>query len=291
MSDRRVCVSYRRNDPGSFGLTIVMQPFADPSALGDAGTSGGKSTCTSENRASAERRVCPRKVGFVGIGSRITVLTTQSCQYYHLLRARHPSHRRSGSGERGFGGHAESPPLRAGHPRFSRDVGHAGRFGSAEGQLPPACAGGARAGYGWPMERKWGGLTERLLVATAAFLSSFRRAPWVRSPRIRVGKSTGCPRAISSPWAHGSRPRGGRSGSSCERGRQTPGDPGGGYRGSLPVGDGSGGFQQRTHRGHHDTRFEGTTTNPRPAAARIAWWSWRTLCRRSPSFQGAIDRA
>jgi hypothetical protein len=25
-----------------------------------------------------------------------------------------------------------------------------------------------------------------------------------------------------------------------------------------------------------------STMNPRPAAARIAWWSWRTLCRRNP---------
>ena len=37
--------------------------------------------------------------------------------------------------------------------------------------------------------------------------TSFRRAPWVRSLRIRIGKSIGCPRAISSPWAHGSSAR------------------------------------------------------------------------------------
>src|SRR5581483_4090676 len=41
-----------------------------------------------------------------------------------------------------------------------------------------------------------------------------------------------------------------------ERGGQTPGDPGGGYRGPLPVGDGPGGIHQRTHRGHHETGFE-----------------------------------
>ena len=49
---------------------------------------------------------------------------------------------------------------------------------------------------------KWGGLTERLLVATAKFPTSFRRAPpWARSPWIQVGKPIDCPRAISSPWA------------------------------------------------------------------------------------------
>ena len=37
---------------------------------------------------------------------------------------------------------------------------------------------------------------------------------------------------------------------------QTPGDPVGGYRGPLPVADGPGGVQQRTHRSHRDTRFE-----------------------------------
>ena len=98
-------------------------------------------------------------------------------------------------------------------------------------------------------ERKWGGLTERLLVATAAsyVVSSVALGPVASNPNR---KSTGCPRVRSSPWAHGC-PRGGRSCSSRERGGQTSGDPGGGYRGSLPVGGGPGGFQQRTHRGHH----------------------------------------
>ena len=47
-------------------------------------------------------------------------------------------------------------------------------------------------------KRKWGGLTERLLVATAA---SYVVSParWARSPPIRNAKPTDCPRAISSP--------------------------------------------------------------------------------------------
>ncbi len=69
------------------------------------------------------------------------------------------------------------------------------------------------------------------------------------------------------------RPRGGRPRSSCDKGGQTPGDPGCGFRGSLSVGHGAGRFQQRTHRGHHETRFRSITMNLPPAAARIAWWS------------------
>ena len=45
-------------------------------------------------------------------------------------------------------------------------------------------------------------------------------------------------------------------GSPRERDGQTPGDAGSGYRGALPVGDGAGGFQQRTRRGHHEIGFE-----------------------------------
>src|SRR5439155_16453011 len=37
--------------------------------------------------------------------------------------------------------------------------------------------------------------------------TSFRRALSARSPLIRIGKSTGCPRALSSPWARGSSAR------------------------------------------------------------------------------------
>ena len=55
-------------------------------------------------------------------------------------------------------------------------------------------------------ERKWGGLTERLLVATAA---SYVVSPGALGPaaRIRIGKWIGCRRAISSPWGRGSSAR------------------------------------------------------------------------------------
>ena len=104
-------------------------------------------------------------------------------------------------------------------------------------------------------ERKWGGLTERLLVATAAsyVVSPSALGPVAADPNREIDR-------LSASYLHRpgrtGRPRGGRSGSACERDGQTPGDPRGGYRGSLPVGDGPRRFQQRTHRGHHETGFE-----------------------------------
>jgi len=90
-------------------------------------------------------------------------------------------------------------------------------------------------------ERKWGGLTERLLVATAA--------SYVVSPF-----------ALGLPAADLSRDIDRLSASYLialgARVVREVGDLVGGYRGSLPVGDGPGGVQQRTHRGHHETGFE-----------------------------------
>ncbi len=103
-------------------------------------------------------------------------------------------------------------------------------------------------------ERKWGGLTERLLVATAA--------SYVVSPSA-LGPAADPKRDIDRLSASYLIALGARVvrevGDLCspgERGGQTPGDPGRGYRGSLSVGDGPGGFQQRTHRGHYETRVE-----------------------------------
>ena len=67
-----------------------------------------------------------------------------------IVRARHPSDRRSGSGGSGFGAHAESAPLGAGRARLGGDIGRAGRPGSPESQLPLERAGGARAGAAGP---------------------------------------------------------------------------------------------------------------------------------------------
>src|SRR5216684_31960 len=90
-------------------------------------------------------------------------------------------------------------------------------------------------------ERKWGGLTERLLVATAAsyVVSPSALGPVAVDPNREVDRLS-----ASYLIALGARIV------------REVGDPGGGYRGSLPVGDGPGGFQQRTHRGRHETRFE-----------------------------------
>jgi DNA-binding transcriptional ArsR family regulator len=95
-------------------------------------------------------------------------------------------------------------------------------------------------------ERKWGGLTERLLVATAAsyVVSPSALGPVAADPNREIDRLS-----ASYLIALGARVV-------REVGGQTPGDPGGGYRGSLPVGDGPGGFQQRTRRGHHETGFE-----------------------------------
>ena len=103
-------------------------------------------------------------------------------------------------------------------------------------------------------ERKWGGLTERLLVATAAsyVVSS---GPWAPR-RGSESKDRQAVRELSHRPGRTGRPRGGRSCSSRERVTQTPRDAGGRYRGSLPVTDGSRGIQPRTRRSHRETRFE-----------------------------------
>jgi DNA-binding transcriptional ArsR family regulator len=118
-------------------------------------------------------------------------------------------------------------------------------------------------------ERKWGGLTERLLVATA---TSYVVSPGALGPvaAIRVGKRRSAVRELPHRPGRTGRPRGGRPCSSCERHGQTPGDPGGGYRGSLPVGDGPGGVQPNSPRPSRNSS-RSTTMNPPPAAARIAW--------------------
>src|SRR5205823_12105425 len=104
-------------------------------------------------------------------------------------------------------------------------------------------------------ERTWGGLTERLLVATAAsyVVSPSALGPVAVDPNREVESAV---RELSHRLGRTGCPRGGRSRSSCERVGQTPGDTGGGYRGSLPVADGPGGFQPRTHRSDRETRFE-----------------------------------
>ena len=104
-------------------------------------------------------------------------------------------------------------------------------------------------------ERKWGGLTERLLVATAAsyVVSPGALGPVAADPNREIDRLS-----ASYLIALGARVvrEVGDLVRRANRHGQTPGDPGGGYRGSLPVGDGTGSFQQRTHRGHHETRFE-----------------------------------
>ena len=103
-------------------------------------------------------------------------------------------------------------------------------------------------------ERKWGGLTERLLVATAAsyVVSPSALGPVAVDPNREVDR-------LSASYLIALGARVVREVGDLVRratGGQTPGDPGGGYRGSLPVSHRPGGFQQRIHRGHHETRCE-----------------------------------
>ena len=104
-------------------------------------------------------------------------------------------------------------------------------------------------------ERKWGGLTERLLVATAAsyVVSPSALGPVAADPNREIDRLS-----ASYLIALGARVvrEVGDLVRRAERGGQTPGDPGGRYRGSLPLAGGAGGFQQRTHRRHHQTDFE-----------------------------------
>src|SRR6059036_117107 len=103
-------------------------------------------------------------------------------------------------------------------------------------------------------ERKWGGLTERLLVATAAsyVVSPSALGPVAMDPHREVDR-------LSASYLIALGARVVREVGDLVRrdeGGQTPGDPGGGYRGALPVARGPGGVHRRTRRGHHETRFE-----------------------------------
>ena len=99
----------------------------------------------------------------------------------------------------------------------------------------------------------------RFLVVSPSSLRPGRR-------RSESGSRSGCPRAISSPWAYGLSARWVTLFVVRKR-RENDWRPcRGGYQGSLPVGDGPGGFQPRTHRGHHKTRFRVSRWNS-PLAA------------------------
>src|SRR5580765_6895701 len=118
---------------------------------------------------------------------------------------------------------------------------------------------------------------------------SFRPAPWVRSPRIRIGKSTGCPRAISSPWAHASYARWAilfvvqkRRGNAWRPWRWIPRFASGRRR----TGRRSATNSPRPSRNW----FRSTTMHPPPAAARIAWWLWRTLSHENPIPRSRHER-
>src|SRR5712692_8245833 len=123
-------------------------------------------------------------------------------------------------------------------------------------------------------ERKWGGLTERLLVATAA--------SYVVSPSALGSVAVDPNREVDRLSASYLIALGARVvrevGDLVRRAKKA------GKR--LATGRLSAPNSPRPSR----NSFQNTTMNPPPAAARIAWWSWRTLCRRSPTPRSHHER-
>ena len=129
-------------------------------------------------------------------------------------------------------------------------------------------------------KRKWGGLTERLLVATAAsyVVSPSALGPVAADPNreidrlsasylialgARVVREVGDLFVVRQRRANAWRPW-----------RWIPRFASGRRR----TGRRSATNSPRPSRNW----LRNTTMNPPQAAARIAWWSWRTLCRRNP---------
>src|SRR5216684_822087 len=117
-------------------------------------------------------------------------------------------------------------------------------------------------------ERKWGGLTERLLVATAAsyVVSTSALGPVAADPNREIDR-------LSARWAILFVVRKRRA-NAWRPWRWIPRFASGRRR----TGRLSATSSPRPSRNW----LRSTTMHPPPAAARIAWWSWRTLCRRNP---------
>jgi len=163
--------------------------------------------------------------------------------------------------------------------RFGGDVGS--RVGLARQKVNYIWrAGVARVGAA-RRETKWGGLTNAC-SSRRPLPTSCRRAPWPgrvdRSEVDRLSASylIALGRAIVREVADLVR--------RAQR-RANAWRPSGGYRGALPVAGGSGGVTAELARPSRNS-FRSTTTHLRPAAARIAWWSWLTSTEEI-RFQGA----
>src|SRR5713226_6080666 len=129
-------------------------------------------------------------------------------------------------------------------------------------------------------ERKWGGLTERLLVATAAsyVVSPSALGPVAVDPNREVDRLSAS--YLIALGARVIREVGDLVRRAKEAGKRLA---------TLAV-DTEVRFRSATDRAAFSNElteairnsFRSITMNPPPAAARIAWWSWRTLCRRNP---------
>ena len=112
-------------------------------------------------------------------------------------------------------------------------------------------------------------------------LRRFARAPWARSPSIRIGKSIGCPRAISSRSALGSSAKWATSFVVRRRRANV-------WRLCRWIPRSASGRLQTARRSARNspTRSRHSrrsiTMHPRPEAVPIGWWSWRTLHHRNP---------
>src|SRR6059036_3777570 len=137
-------------------------------------------------------------------------------------------------------------------------------------------------------KRKWGGLTERLLVASAAsyVVSPSALGPVAAHPHREIDRLSA---SYLIAWARGSSARWAtlfvvrkRRASAWRPWRWIPKFASGRRRtGRLSATN-----SPRPSRNW----FRSTTMNPPPAAARIAWWSWRTRCRGNPISRSHHER-
>ena len=140
------------------------------------------------------------------------MLDNKSCQCYHLLMLDIQVIDDPAAATVALEPIAKPTPLRTGRARLGGDAGHAGRPGSAEGQLPPERARGARAGAagrGTQVGRADGTAARR----DGRFLRRFAGRPGPGRRRSESG-SRSAVRELSHRPGRAGRPRGGRPRSS-----------------------------------------------------------------------------
>ena len=138
-------------------------------------------------------------------------------------------------------------------------------------------------------ERKWGGLTERLLVATAAsyVVSPSALGPVAVDPNREVDRLSAS--YLIALGARVIREVGDLVRRANEAGKRLATlavDTEVRFRSAAD----RAAFSQELTEAIANTRFEISRRNPPRAAARIAWWSWRTPSRSNPSPRSHHER-